>query len=66
MMRCFWFALASLLATNAMAVSKDYAFFVDEKDRICVENGDNLVSLKGLDYAGGACTGEKSSVRIRA
>lgn len=65
MMRCFWFALASLLATNAMAVSKDYAFFVDEKDRICVENGDNLVSLKGLDYAGGACTGEKSSVRIR-
>ena len=32
MMRCFWFALASLLATNAMAVSKAYAFFVDEKD----------------------------------
>jgi hypothetical protein len=65
MMRCFWFALASLLATNAMAVSKDYAFFVDEKDRLCVENGNNLVTLNGLDRVGSSCTGNNQSVRIR-
>ena len=65
MKRYLWFAFAALLATNAMAASKNLAFFLDDKDRLCLENDRSLISVNGLDSAGKSCEGVARSVRIR-
>ena len=39
MMRYLWLAIASmaiLLSTNVMAANKDFSFFVDGNDKLCL------------------------------
>ena len=65
MKRNLWFAMVILLTSSVMAAHKDYSFFVDDKDKLCVENGKNLMYLKGFDNRGSNCDGMVESVRIR-
>ena len=65
MKRNLWFAMVILLTSSVMAAHKDYSFFVDDKDKLCVENGKSLMYLKGFDNRGSNCDGMVESVRIR-
>ena len=65
MKRNLWFAMVILLTSCVMAAHKDYSFFVDDKDKLCVENGKSLMYLKGFDNRGSNCDGLVESVRIR-
>ena len=39
MIRNIWLAFVAFFAVNAMAAHKDYSFFVDGQEKLCVENG---------------------------
>ena len=65
MMRYLWLFLMMFFASNAMAAHKDFSFFVDENDRLCIQKGKFLVNLRGYDNEGKLCSGKTQSVRIR-
>jgi len=64
-MRYLWLAFVALFATNVMAEKRDYSFFVDDHDRLCVEKGKALFGVQGVDNKGVHCKGQSASVRIR-
>ena len=65
MMRYLWLALVTFFASNVVAAHKDYTFFLDSKDRLCVNASKSLGALIGLDDAGITCVGFAPSVSIR-
>ena len=65
MIRNIWLAFVAFFAVNAMAAHKDYSFFVDGQEKLCVENGKALLNLEGFDRTGNACSGKAETVRIR-
>ena len=65
MMRYLWFAFIALFAANVMAAHKDYTFFLDPEDRLCIETDKSIFVLFGLDDVGKSCAGRAPSVSIR-
>lgn len=69
MMRYLWLAIASmaiLLSTNVMAANKDFSFFVDGNDKLCL----SLFKLKifgnaGVDAQREVCSAGYNSIQIR-
>ena len=65
MMRYLWFAFIALFATNVVAAHKDYTFFLDSKDKLCMEMSKSIFALMGFEDVGKACFGRVPSVSIR-
>ncbi|WP_290761695.1 hypothetical protein [Fibrobacter sp. UBA4297] len=65
MMRLLWLALLAFFSSNVMAAYKDYSFFVNDADRLCMEYGKMLLGPVGFDNDGNPCSGKVESVRIR-
>lgn len=66
MIRYVWLALAAFLSTNAMAVNKNYGFYVDENnDRLCMSAGQFLKKNFGFDAQDEGCDPGNNSVHIR-
>ena len=65
MMRYIWLAVVAMLSTNAMAENRDYSFFVDSEDRLCMEKSKFFINVFGVDAVGEVCHGITESVRIR-
>jgi hypothetical protein len=69
MMRYLWLAIASmaiLLSTNVMAANKDFSFYVDGNDKLCL----SLFKLKifgnaGVDAQREVCSAGYNSIQIR-
>ena len=64
-MRYIWLAVVVMLSTNAMAENRDYSFFVDSQDRLCMEKSKFFINVFGVDAAEDVCHGITESVRIR-
>ncbi len=65
MIRYLCFVLLALLSSNIWATSRDFSFFIDSKDRFCIQMRKSLFQSNGYDANGKKCYAGKGSVRIR-
>lgn len=64
-MRYLWIILVAFLATYVMAEKRDFSFFLEDGNKLCIRKGSTLFAHQGVDNRGAVCFGKVLSVQIR-
>lgn len=64
-MRYLWIILVAFLATYVMAEKRDFSFFLEDGNKLCIRKGSTLFAYQGVDNRGAVCFGKVLSVQIR-
>ena len=64
-MRYLWIIFVAFLATYVMAEKRDFSFFLEDGNKLCIRKGSTLFAHQGVDNRGAVCFGNVLSVQIR-